>query len=73
MTHYPGLEDYTPPSVGDRVMNAGETSLSVENYGRLRLLIDQGNDNFAGSMHELEVERDVHIQNVRQHISISAA
>lgn len=43
MTHYPGLEDYTPPSVGDRVINAGETSLSVENYGRLR-------DNFAGSI-----------------------
>ena len=72
MTQDPtGLEDYTPAPAGDRVESAGGTLLPVAGYGHLRLLVDQGNDNFTNSTRQLTLKHVAHVPNLGQHNLLS--
>ena len=65
------LEDYTPPAPGDEVESAGGCFLHVAGYGRLRLLVDQGNGTFKGVTRELTVDRVAHVPNLGRHNLLS--
>ena len=65
------LEDYTPPAPGDEVESAGGCFLPVAGYGRLRLLVDQGNGTFKGATRELTVDRVAHVPNLGRHNLLS--
>ena len=65
------LEDCTPPAPGDEVESAGGCFLPVAGYGRLRLLVDQGNGTFKGATRELTVDRVAHVPNLGRHNLLS--
>ena len=65
------LEDYTPPAPEDEVESADGCFLHVAGYGRLRLLVDQGNGTFKGVTRELTVDRVVHVPNLGRHNLLS--
>ena len=65
------LEDCTPPAPGDEVESADGCFLPVAGYGRLRLLVDQGNGTFKGATRELTVDRVAHVPNLGRHNLLS--
>ena len=65
------LEDFPPPAPGDEVESAGGCFFPVAGYGRLRLLVDQGNGTFKGATRELTVDRVAHVPNLGRHNLLS--
>ena len=62
-----GLEDYSPAPAGDKVECTGGNFLPIAGYGRLRLLVDQGDGDFKGTMRELMLEHVPHVPNLGKH------
>ena len=67
-----GFEDYERAPPGDRVESAGGKFLPVAGYGRLSLLVDQGNGNFRSETQQLTLERVAHVPELGHHNLISA-
>lgn len=61
------LEDHAPAPVGDKVECAGSTILPVAGYGRLRLMVDQGEGNFKGPARKLALEHVAHVPSLGKH------
>ena len=67
-----GFEGYEPAPPEDQVESADGKILPVAGYGRLRLLVDQGDGSFLGETQKLTLERVVHMPGLGKHNLISA-
>ena len=69
--NHASLEDYVPAPAVDKVECVGGNFFPLARYGRLRLLVDQGDGDFRGSARGLTPEYVAHVLNMKKHNMIS--
>ena len=67
-----GIEDYRSEPLGDKVETASGENLPVSDYGRLRLILDQGTGNWKCETRELTLDRVAHVPRFGHHKPLSA-
>ena len=65
-----GLEDYAPAPASNKVKCVGGNLFPVAGYGRLRLLVNQGDGDFRGPTRELTLEYVAHVPNLGKYNTI---